>query len=264
MKMRFLIVALLAAVGLLAETNIAVKAVNPTEAKANFAKIYYANTGGRVVKPNSGEGAIVFVNSQKQMTAAQIAEVVQRLKISLAMDIKIRVENGIKLEQFESLAKKCGGAATIFLVEDAVLPMSLVAYENGWGVVNLAKFTPAASEVQAKRLEAELARTMALTCGVACGMGTAGLMIPVRKSEALDNCEMPNERGNQFLTKPIHNYMQNFGLLPLTVTTYRKACSEGWAPKPKDEQQTNLWNRVRDAKERGPVNGMKIKPPKTK
>lgn len=258
------VVALAAASALAAGTNKAAKAVSPAEAKANFAKIYYANTGGRVVKPNSGEGKIVFVNTQRRVAAAKLAEIVGRLKISFAMNIEVRDAASAKLAEFEDLAKRHGGAATFFLVEDGVLPMSLVAYENGWGAVNLAKFAPATDDVQAKRLEAELARTMALTCGVACGMGTAGMMMPVRKSEALDNCELPNERGNQFVTKPVHAYMQNFGVLPLTVTTYRKACAEGWAPEPKDEAQTNLWKRARDTKERGPANALKIKPPSTK
>ena len=237
---------------------------NDAEAKAKyqeeFAKKYYANTGGRVVKPDSGEGKIVFYNAQSKIPEATLKAVLDHMTITLAVRMELVKGEPISIDAFDGVAKKSGGGATIFLLDSATLPLSLVAYENGWGMVNTAPLAASPADKLAERTEKELTRTVGLTCGLAGGMGAASLMIPVRKIEALDNCELPMERGNNMVTGPIHRYLLNFGVTPVTVATYRKACTDGWAPKPKDDAQRALWESTQEKKERGPVNGIKITP----
>lgn len=228
--------------------------------QAEMQRKYYANTGGRVVKPGSGEGFIAFVNAQTNVPAEVVRAALDHMTITLAMRFEVRASGAVALEAFGDEAKKSGGAATVFVVAGESLPMSLVAYDNGWGMVNVAKLAGSPSGKLQERIEKAFTRTVALTCGVSCGMGTGALMKPVRTAEALDDCELPSERGNSMVTGPIHKYMQNFGLLPVTVATYRKACSDGWAPKPKDDAQKALWESTLEKKERGPVNGIKILP----
>jgi len=261
MRKMFLVVAAVAASVFAADD--AALAAKKAAFQAQMQKKYYANTGGRVVKPGSGEGAVVFVNAQKKVPAEAVQKALDHMTITLMMRFEVKPRDAVAFEAFEGEAKKSGGAATVFVVDSATLPMSLVAYESGWAMVNVAKLAESPSEKLAERLEKEFTRTVALTCGLCCGMGGAALMKPVRKVEALDDCELPSERGNGMITGPIHKYMLNFGLTPVTVATYRKACSDGWAPKPKDDAQRALWESTQEKKERGPVNGIKILPKKS-
>ena len=247
-----------------AATLVAADAPNDAEARAKyqaeFAKKYYANTGGRVVKPDSGEGRIVIYNAQTKIAEEELKKIAGHMTITLAVRFEVVKGEPLALDAFDGAAKKSGGGATIFLVDSPTLPLSLVAYENGWGMVNAALLAASPADKLAERTEKELTRTVGLTCGLAGGMGAASLMIPVRKVEALDNVELPMERGNNMVTGPIHRYLLNFGVTPVTVATYRKACTDGWAPKPKDDVQRALWESTQEKKERGPVNGIKILP----
>lgn len=249
---------------LAATTLFAADAPNDAEARAKyqaeFAKKYYANTGGRVVKPDSGEGKIVIYNAQTKIAEEELNKIAGHMTITLAVRFEVVKGEPLALDAFEGAAKKFGGGATIFLVDSPTLPLSLVAYENGWGMVNAALLASSPADKLAERTEKELTRTVGLACGLAGGMGAASLMIPVRKMDALDNVELPMERGNNMVTGPIHRYLLNFGVTPVTVATYRKACSDGWAPKPKDDVQRALWESTQEKKERGPVNGIKILP----
>ena len=51
---------------------------------------------------------------------------------------------------------------------------------------------------------------------------------------------------------------------PAIVSTYLKACEEGWAPTPTNEYQKAIWEQVKADKERGPTNPIKIPMPKKK
>lgn len=255
---------LLAVAAAVAVPLLAADAPKDAEAKAayqaEFAKKYYANTGGRVVKPDSGEGKVVVYNAQSKISDETLKQVIDHMTITMAVRFEVVKGEPVSIDGFDATAKKSGGGATIFLVDSPTLPLSLVAYENGWGMVNAAPLATSQADKLAERTEKELTRTFGLTCGLAGGMGAATLMIPVRKVEALDNCELPMERGNNMITGPIHRYLLNFGITPVTVATYRKACSDGWAPKPKDDAQRALWESTQEKKERGPVNGIKILP----
>ena len=50
------------------------------------------------------------------------------------------------------------------------------------------------------------------------------------------------------------------GIGLVRLATYRTACIEGWAPPPTNDVQRTIWERVHSEKERGPANGLKIRP----
>jgi hypothetical protein len=59
-------------------------------------------------------------------------------------------------------------------------------------------------------------------------------------------------------------YLKSLGVTPAEMTTYRKACREGWAPAPTNDIQKAIWEQVKADKERGPTNPLKISMPKRK
>ena len=50
------------------------------------------------------------------------------------------------------------------------------------------------------------------------------------------------------------------GIQTISYASYRKAVEEGWAPAPTNDVQRTIMQEIDSAKERGPVNGLKITP----
>lgn len=240
------------------------KILTPEEKAANIARIkekYYQNTGGRVFNVNSGSGKVIFVNAQKRVDETRLHQLLNDLMLAFGIRLELKSVAAGTIEEMDKVATSFDGAATIFIVDDKKLPLSLVAYEARWGAVNLAKFPEATAALQMTRIYKLSARTFAQTCGVAYGAGISGLMGPVGKAEALDGCVL-NDRVNPMITGPIHKYLTNFGVSPMTVSTYRQACRDGWAPQPTNDVQKALWEKAKERREKGPSNPLTIKPPK--
>lgn len=70
--------------------------------------------------------------------------------------------------------------------------------------------------------------------------------------------------GDAFTTSAVEEVKQllpHFGFTRGVVATYDTACREGWAPKPVNEAQREIWRRTLTRKERGPSNPIRILPP---
>lgn len=243
----FLIVAAFA----VADTTAPKKELTPEQKAENLARFkqkYYENTGGKVVNPRSGDGKIAFVNAQARISKEDLSSIVEELSMSFSLWMSVTEGEKPTLETIAAAAEKTGGATTVFIVDDPVLPMSLVAYEARWAIVNVAKVADeAAPDKFSERLHKELARSFALVSGVAYGVGTAGLMGPVKVPSGLDLCNLP-ERVNPNLYTPVHKYLANFGVMPTEVATYRKACKDGWAPAPTNDVQKAIWDKEQGKK----------------
>lgn len=224
---------------------------DPIKSKRDFERKYYVNTGGRVIKPNSGRGEIVIYNAQHRFPQTFIKSIAENITITLAMRISVKNEayrDIIPLETFSAIAQELGAGATIFLIDNPALPLSLVAYENGWSAVNVSLLAKSPKDKIKTRTEKALTRAICLMCGLASYSGATSLMLPVRNVDALDTVELPSERGNPLIRTPLHKYMLNFGVTPVTITTYRNACFEGWAPMPEDDVQRALWTAAQQKK----------------
>lgn len=219
--------------------------------KNELALKYYINTGGRVIKPASGKGEIIIYNTQKRLPQDFVEDIADHITVILAMRVSVKnatYQETMPLETFSVIAQELGVGATIFLIDDPALPLSLVAYENGWSAVNVSLLAKSPKDKIKTRTEKALTRAICLVCGLASYSGATSLMLPVRNVDALDTVELPSERGNPLIRTPLHKYMLNFGVAPVTITTYRNACSEGWAPMPKDDVQKALLEAAQQKK----------------
>ena len=241
------------------------KTLTPEQKAANIARIkqkYYENTGGRVMNPNSGKGKIVFVNAQSKYSTVDDMVAELSMLFSLKMEV-VDSKDTLRISELDKAAKDSGGATTVFIFENKELPLSLVAVESGWAVVNIAKLPEAPKMISDLRLKKELARAFALVSGIGYTAGAVNLMYPARAAQELDFCALP-DKVNPYLISPIHKYLANLGVAPTQVATYRQACMQGWAPAPTNDVQRALWNRAKEKREAGPSNPIKILPPKKK
>lgn len=196
-------------------------------------------TGGIIEK--AGTGKLVIVNCQKKFDATAVAAKTEQLNkvLRLTMETKDGTwKLGDKLPE--------GANAAIYIVEDATLPMTLVATEAHWGVVNVAGLdTPA-------RFNKAFARTAIMTFGGGVSQFKGSPMQTVSSPADLD--KVLNDNITFDAMTAIMKNLQAIGVTQAKKTTYRKACMEGWANAPTNDFQKVIWEEVH-AK---PTNPMRI------
>ena len=198
-------------------------------------------TGGIVEK--QGEGKVVVVNCQDVVGEALVAERAARLEKLLKCAFEVRRGT------WDVAAQKPRDANfAIFLVDAPGLPMSLVAAESGWGMVNTSGLA------EGGRFSKQLTRVFALTVGAMCSRNIHSPMQPVSSVEQLDGVKSDDIMRD--MIDSIRLNMKARGMTPARISSYRKACEEGWAPAPTNEYQKAIWDKVHVM----PTEPIKIKP----
>ena len=214
-----------------------VKTVDP----GRLQRAIYKNTGGKLLKPGTAKGKIVFVNAQKSAPREWIEK--NAASFRGATKLTIEVEDGT----FALPSPKISGQASLFVVDDAALPPLLLAPENRWAMVNVAPLKRGAGEKEAffgARVQKELARGFCLLTGAQDSRYPNSLIGCITDTERLD--DFTDNRMPIDVLARIKGYVKGYGLEPAEETTYRKACHEGWAPEPKDDIQRKIWNQVKN------------------
>ena len=210
--------------------------------------------GEKMHKPGTGKGKIVFVDAQSSLREGKLAKWIETASLNLSLRMESVKGKSPDIADAAAAARKTGGNAVIFVVESDTLPLSLVAYEGAWGIANIKpvlKGVPTGiGEARAKKL---IMRTMSNTCGAGEGMFPSPLMAKAFSPEDLDSIVYDDDFLPP-LAAAVGKYMTRAGMESTTVASYRKACQEGWAPKPANERQQKIWDKVYAA----PSNPVKI------
>lgn len=126
---------------------------------------------------------------------------------------------------------KMGGAnAAVFVASDPALPLSLIAMEEKWGVVNAQGLAP-------KQLEKEVLRVATIVLGGAVSKYTASSMRPVYSVSDLDAA---GELVTFDSLMAIFPNLKSLGITQFQTMSYRDACFEGLAPAPTDERERKI------------------------
>ena len=208
--------------------------------KAQARQRMMEKTGGILEKP--GTGRVVVINAQDKFPASDIESQVK--KCNGAIRVKIDVEKGAW-----KLGDKvpAGANVAVFIVNDPALPISLVAMEEQWGVLNVAKLEGTS------RFNKAFARVMISTLGAGVSQFKGSPMQTVTSANDLDKL---HSEGITFdALQSIMRNLQNLGVTQARKTTYRRACMEGWAAQPTNSFQKAVWDEVHSI----PKNPMQIK-----
>ncbi len=203
--------------------------------------------GGKIERPGTKKGEIVIVNAQKTADKALIDGQVAYL--TKETHYNITRKDG----SFNMANPKVDGQMTIYIIEDAALPVILLAPENRWAMMNIATLKDDRKAFFEARVKKELSRTFAMLCGGMASNFQLSLMGPVTKTEDLDafaDAQIPFDIFNR-----MEHHLKKFGVEPARTATYRKACSEGWAPQPTNDVQRIIWEEMHSK----PTEPMKIK-----
>lgn len=207
--------------------------------RRKMAQRWYQRTGGHLEVPNSRQGRIVFVDAQSGICRAWLNEFVRKHQSLHHFDFS--VEDG----SFALPRPVLHGNATLYVVNDAMLPSLLHAPEDRWTMVNVSRLREGNGQKPQffeARVKKELTRGFCLLAGTQTSNYPGSLLTTVTAPEDLDkfmDAELPIDIPERF--KP---YLAGFGIRPAVFTTYKKACYEGWAPAPTNDVQRAIWEQV--------------------
>lgn len=213
-------------------------------------KAMYIKTGGKVARPGTYQGRLVYVNCQKSAPVEWLQS--NAAAFAKSAKIKVNVETG----DFSWPSPRVVGNASLFIVDDAKLPSVIVAPENRWGMVNLAPLKSGDGQKEAyfaARVQKELSRSAAILCGSHDSNYPNPLTACMTDPSQLDKvveCALPVD----VLTR-ISKYVVGYGIIPAKEVTYEKAVKEGWAPQPTNDVQKAIWDNIHSI----PDKPMKIK-----
>ena len=228
-------------------------AAKPKPSREELLARRYKHTGGFIVKPGSQKGRIAILNAQKRISNAELQGCID--KITGKMRVACTVEDAAPVTVANAAQAKANAKAevAVFLVDDPALPISLVAYEEHWGIVNVAKLAEGADKVKLfGRVNAETMRIIALASGGGDSQFPGSVMNSSGGAAALDgkDGELPFDVMNRMIQT-----FKNVGISAPVRSTYRVACKEGWAPAPTNDVQKAIWDSVREP----PSDPIKIK-----
>ena len=181
-----------------------------------------------------GEGKFAVVNT----CAANKAPLEAATKtIGKILAISTEVADGKWTLAGADEARKASGAnVAVFVTKDAALPISLIAMESRWGVVN-------ANGMDDSKIEKEVIRVATVLLGAAQSRYEASAMRPVATLADLDKA------GNIITIDglmAISSHLKDLGITTYHTMSYRDACYEGLAPAPRNDLEKQIAKEVAD------------------
>lgn len=194
----------------------------------------FESEGGLVERPHRGK-LVEIVNGQKTVGR----EVVESMASSLRGELQAPA---VVVE------RKGTNAVWLILEESADAPRLLVAPEDGWARINVAALkadAPSAEKLE-ERFCKEVWRAYAHMMGAAaCAYGPSVTDVATSLKE-LDEIDL--SAPHPATQNAIVDGTAKFGVGLVRKVTYRRACHEGWAPKPTNDIQRAIWEKVQNGK----------------
>jgi hypothetical protein len=217
--------------------------MNP-EARAKL----LAHTGGTVQRPGDSR-RVVFLNLQKRVAGKDLDVVKGTLsglfRIESVLKVREDSPDAVKAAAAELKDEKIGAVIVIHDTPDA--PSLLVAPEARWALVNVAALAAdkPSAEILVERVQKQQWRAFAYLAGAAGTNAKTCLMKPIVSPAELD--ALGKAPSMETISKIMAN-VAGLGINPARVTSYRRACEEGWAPAPTNDIQKAIWKEIKDKK----------------
>ena len=200
-------------------------------------------TGGRLLEPNSGKGVFVIASAQDKVELKDIQALANIIQSATMIEIHVVQSSD---EMSAATLRKLSAQMGVSVVDVPGKPGLIVAPEEGWAVVNIAPLAAGQDGKLnfARRVRKEIYRAFGMVAG-GCGSSYQGnLLDPIRTPDDLDmypesDLQMPID-----MHQKMPKFCDKFGVRPWRMTTYRRACHEGWAPAPTNDYQKAIWDKV--------------------
>jgi len=226
----------------------AVKTGKPVMTAEARAKVL-AHTGG-IVQQKTNSLGVVFLNLQDRVGKEDLTQVPEAVSRLFRIDSTLKNRPGAGQAPMRAAMDELKDAKTglaVVICDSPDIPSLLVAPESRWAMVNVAPLSvdKPAPDILASRVQKEQWRAFAHVAGMANANATNCLMLTVRSPGDLD--KLGKNPSIEVIAK-LFPGITKLGIVPARMTSYRKACEEGWAPAPTNDFQKAIWDEVRGKK----------------
>lgn len=196
-----------------------------------------AADGGLVERPVKGKVVRIKVETSR-ITPAEIEQE--------AVTIRRRLSASVEVGAKGTESKHEVGAYVVLADQGEKVPTLLCAPEENWATVNVTRLLagdPDAATLKSRIIK-ELWRALGYALGAANSQQQPCVMRPIRKASDLDT--YPVAMVTPMPLMAMRNTMASIGFAAGGMTSYRKACEEGWAPAPTNDVQKAVWDKVHE------------------
>ena len=204
--------------------------------------------GGYLPDTRKQKGDLAIINTQNRAHDAWI-----RFGGNLfANDIFIPVK--YECGKFDIKSPELKGTLNLFIIDDKTMPLSLLAPEAKWAVLNIEKLYSDKTAFFEARVKKAVYRVIGELCGASATKYNNCIFGPMASAEDLDQIpavRLPLEYHERFA-----KYLPGIGITPYRMVRYDKAVEQGWAHSPTNKWQQAVWDKVHQL----PTEPIKIKP----
>jgi hypothetical protein len=213
--------------------------------KAELRERFLSRTGGFIPNKKNSRGSIAIISAQKFVSNSFIKARAEKLESQLWFNVNFsEADMTFSMTNVRAMSKVGAGNVSILLVETSELPALVHLPEDRLVIVNVTAL--AKGSVDKKTAEKRIAQEISRAAGFVLGLGYSkvpgGVMSPYQSVEELDDVLTDILPADLAINADFA--AANFGITRFTRITYRKACMEGWAPKPKNIYQKKIYDEV--------------------
>ena len=204
-------------------------------------------SGGLVEKPYSGK-VFRVQNLQSDYEEVKLDALTTTIRRSVLIPIVCTSSSESGNTDWFALAdrlvaQKDVGAGAL-LINDPKLPIELISPDRRWGILNIAplKSDGPSPELFEKRFTKAYWGIVARTLGAGMSSFPGCVLVPFSNMKELDAIT-----ATQPCPEPFNKMIDTgkaYGIGVLTISTYRTACEQGWAPAPTNDVQKASWHEV--------------------
>ena len=181
--------------------------------------------------PDSQKGRVTFANRQTRLAESEIASACETIEKATKCKAVIGTSEGAKV--------------LIEVIDDLTSPIMTAYPEDYKAVVNVGKLDKnlkgkALERFYPSRCRKELLRAFCFACG-AGGSQYPNNIMAIGDITELDLYDefIPGDTASTCELR-----LAKVGVTPIRFATYAKACREGWAPSPTNDQQRAIWDKI--------------------
>lgn len=203
-------------------------------------------TGGLVMPPaNATKLVYLDARADRKVAFTNNMKAASRL-IDFGYAMKdVRLKEGACPLEIARNERKNGAGAVIFFLEHDTLPVLSVYPEEAITILNVKPLVDKDENTYRRRLNKEFWRCVSFTLG-GYGGATSGVTVlaPIYSLKHLDDLRTLSLSPSQ--VNAIAAGKRRLGLFSGNPAPYSRACREGWAPKPTNDVQKAIWEKIHE------------------
>ena len=197
--------------------------------------------GGLVRYKGSGFVAVIDC---RESTGTEYIDGLQHFKNCYAVDMRVFKGNTFAIHDAKKQLESTEGNAAIFIVDDLMLPMTLLAGEEKWTMINVAKVKTSDRKLLSHRLSLLFVRQVARVIGTDTAPEFDICFHQAFEGSDLDKITKYDFTAGAYVSMNLG--MKALGIEPIEMITYREACELGIAQPPTNDIQKAVWKEVHE------------------